>query len=413
MTQSKNLITTIVYIYNSYNDPLFQNLVLRYIKLLANNPYYEFHIITFEQKYYHITTNNKRVINDELNKLGIYWYPLIFHTGKFILFKKLYDFLLSTLVFIQIKFKTNANVIFSFTNISASFSIIFSKLFSMKMIVYSYEPHSLFLADMGIWSKHSLKYKLLSSIEKFAGINGNYILTGTKHMAKQLKIWGAKGKIIRAPTSVDENDFYFRRRGRLKTRKLLNLESRCVLLYIGKFGGLYYNKEIPRLFNILRSDISDLYFLIVTSNSLTEINTLFFNEGISDDNYFLTSKLDYDSIKNYISSSDIGLSAIPPTPSQKFRSPTKVGEYLMCGLPYITCKGVSEDDYFANKYNVGVVLNSFSSFDVNNSLSDFNKILNEDKSVLRARCRRIGIRYRSQSFVVNQLKKIYHDISNI
>ena len=47
MTQSKNLITTIVYIYNSYNDPLFQNLVLRYIKLLANNPYYEFHIITF------------------------------------------------------------------------------------------------------------------------------------------------------------------------------------------------------------------------------------------------------------------------------------------------------------------------------------------------------------------------------
>tara|TARA_B100000315_G_C14589141_1_gene594774 strand:- start:2357 stop:3598 length:1242 start_codon:yes stop_codon:yes gene_type:complete len=413
MTKSKNVVSTIVYIYNSYNDPLFQNLVLSYIKSLAKNDLYKFHIITFEQKYYRINNEERKVINDELNKMNIYWYPLIFHTGKFILIKKLYDFFISALVFSQIKLKENASVILSYTNISASFSIILSKIFSMKMIVYSYEPHSFFLVDMGLWSKRSLKYILLSSIEKYAGIKADYILTGTKHMVKQLKIWGAKGKIIRAPTSVNENEFYFRESGRLKTRKLLNIESRCVLLYIGKFGGLYYNKEIPRLFNILRSVNSNLYFLIVTSNSLTEINTLFLDEGISEDDYFLTSKLNYDSIKDYISSSDIGLSAIPPTPSQKFRSPTKVGEYLMCGLPYITCKGVSEDDYFANKYNVGVVLNSFSSFDVNNSLSDFNKILNEDKSVLRARCRRIGIRYRSQSFVVNQLKKIYHDISNI
>ncbi len=407
MTKGKS---TLVLIYNSFNDPLFQNLVLKYIKTLSKINKYSFYLITFEQENFKITGDEKRKLRYDLTKSGIYWYPLNYHTGELSLLKKLYDFINALLLVGKIRISKNTKAIFAFTNISASFGIIFSKIFSMKMIVYSYEPHSFFMAELDLWSKKSLKYKLLSSIEKFAGINGDYILTGTKYMVKELKLWGAKGKVIRAPTSVDEFDFTFREKGRKRIRARFKLFNRDVLIYIGKLGDLYFKDEVAELCKSLFDLRKNFFFLIVTSNNLDEINSLFQSAGLDSENYFITGNLAYDELKDYLSSADIGLSAVPPTPSQKYRSPTKVGEYLLCGLPYITCKGISEDDLYAEKYNVGVVLENFNKDNVRESMKKVNSLLEEEKNDIRKRCRKVGLDYRAKSNVDKILFKIYSEI---
>jgi hypothetical protein len=132
--------------------------------------------------------------------------------------------------------------------------------------------------------------------------------------------------------------------------------------------------------------------------------------GLSSDSYAVTGNLSYEEVKDYISSADIGLSGVPPTPAQKYRSPTKVAEYLLCGLPYITCKGVSEDDIYASEKNVGVVLESFNRKDVIEKLNDINVILSEEKESLRSRCRKVGIDYRGKSNVDKLLKEIFNEI---
>ena len=413
MKRLSNPKSTLVFIYNSFNDPLFQNLVLKYIKTLAKQNNYVFHVITFEQDNFAITDDEKRKIRMDLNRSGICWYPLNFHTGHFLLMKKLYDFLTALLLVGKIRLAKNTKVIFTFTNISASFGIIFSKIFSMKMIVYSYELHSLFLAELGLWSKKSLKYRLLSLTEKFAGIHGNYILTGTKHMVNELKKWGAKGKVIRAPTSVDEFEFCFGEQGRKRVRDKFALNDRDVLIYMGKFGGLYYKGEVAELCKSLFDLRQRLFFLIVTSNKYEEIDILFKNAGLDSENYTITGDLSYDEVKDYLSAADIGLSAVPPTPSQKFRSPTKVGEYLLCGLPYITCKGISEDDLYAEEYNVGAVVNSFDHRHVLRSMDQINLLLSEDKDTIRKRCREVGLAYRAKSNVDSQLAHIFSEIFNV
>ena len=55
MMRLSNEMSTLVFIYNSFNDPLFQNLVLTYIKTLAKKGNYVFYVITFEQDNYRIT----------------------------------------------------------------------------------------------------------------------------------------------------------------------------------------------------------------------------------------------------------------------------------------------------------------------------------------------------------------------
>jgi|TARA_B100001964_G_C14256382_1_gene612667 hypothetical protein len=380
---------------------------MSYVKTLAETKKYTFHLITFEQKKYALSEKEKSEINLSLNAQGIYWFPLKFHTGSFLLLKKIYDFVNLSILVSKIRFIYNAKMIISLSNVSASFAIIFAKLLKMKILIFNYEPHSLFQAELGVWSNGSLKYKLLNRIETYAGLQANYVLTGTKSMVKYLHSKGAKGTIFRAPSSIDENIYKFDPKARIRVRMRLGVEKNKILLYLGKFGGLYYESEIAKFCRILLEHDSRYFFLIVTPNDHLKINKMFFTAGLKKTEFTVTEAFSEAEVIEYISASDIGLSAIPPSPSQKYRSPVKVAEYLMCGLPYITCKGISEDDIYAKKNNVGVVVNSFTRKDIVASIDNINDIIQNDRMFLRQKCREVGISYRSKSNVDKILTDIF------
>lgn len=402
-----NRVKTLVFIYNSFNDPLFQNLVLTYVKTLAKTEGREFHVITFEQEQYTILEEDKFRIKKELASQNIYWYPLKFHTGKFILFKKVIDLVQAIGLVLKLRFIKKTKVIFAFANIAASFSVLFAKLLKMKMVIFSYEPHSEFLEELGIWSQSSMKYKLLNSLENYAGGNADFVLTGTKFMVERLHKRGAKGEVFRAPTGVSESVFYPTNESR-KLKEKYGLTGKKVLFYIGKFGDLYYTTEVPFLFEILKKEIPDLFFLVVTPTKLESVYELFDQEGVHKNDYMLIeSKLTLEEVNRHIGVADIGLSAVPPTPSQKYRSPTKVGEYLMCGVPFITSKGVSEDDLYAKMHNVGVVLEEFNEENIVKAVDEIKMLLQESKKAQKERCRKVGVEYRSKQHVVDVLENVY------
>src|SRR5690606_3034331 len=149
-----------------------------------------FHIITYEQKKYALTAQEKESILQELKDQNIYWYPLTYHTGKFILIKKSWDFFNGFLKVLFLKIKTRSQVLLSFTNIAGSVGFIFSKILNLKFIVFSYEPHSQFLADFGLWNRNSLKFKSLNKLENLMGKQGDYIITGTQYLVNKLKAGG-------------------------------------------------------------------------------------------------------------------------------------------------------------------------------------------------------------------------------
>jgi hypothetical protein len=229
-------------------------------------------------------------------------------------------------------------------------------------------------------------------------------------MIECLKERGVKGDLYRAPTGIDSGEIYPTKKS-LELRKKYGVVNKKVLFYIGKIGDLYYTNEIPMLFNMLRQEIPDLVFLVLTPNDLGYVNRLFEVEGVSKQDYkVIDGRMKRSSINEYIGVGDIGLCAVPPTPAQKFRSPTKVGEYLMAGVPFITSKGVSEDDIYAKKFNVGVVLEEFNRDVIALMVEDIKVLLDEPKEEQLKRCRKIGKEYRSKQYVVDVLKKIYSKI---
>ena len=400
----------IVLIYHSYRDPLFQNLMLEYLRTLVKSQGVKFYLITFEQEQYALTIGEICREQRILRQSGIFWYPTPYHAGRFLVLKKVFDLFQAIVLIGKLKQLTKSKLLVTFTNLSASIGIICAHLFRLKMLVYCYEPHTDVLVELGIWRKGSIKHRISRWIELYAGKRADFVMASTKYVADLLTDFKVKGRVVRAPVSVDENKFLFKSKGREKIRQIYDLKNRNVFLYLGKFGYLYYNEEIAKLCKTLFDNIDNSFFLIVTSNDQETIRRMFQRNGLPEGSFFVTGNLSYEEVKDYISAADIGLSAVPPTPSQKFRSPTKVAEYLLCGLPYITCEGVSEDDIYAKKYNVGAVVKSFHDNDILEGISPIRHLLNEDKAYLRKKCRNVGISYRGKSNIDHLFQQFFREV---
>jgi glycosyltransferase involved in cell wall biosynthesis len=407
--KEKNKNSIIIFTANNFRDPLFYGTVIVYLKAINADKKFNFHVISYESGEYGLKENETKSFYEELSNYNIHHYPLKWKPGKIKLFRKANEFLKGFFLAGRIAKKENAKAIFALANVAGAFSYIISRWYKLKLILFTYEPHSEFMTECGVWKKSSLKYKLLNRYERKMGMKADYIATGTKHMVERLHEWKSKAKIYRIPSCIDEEIFKFDQQQRDSIRKKLGIENKKVFIYLGKFGDLYYKEEIGELCKAIESAIPDSFFLILTPNSEEEITLLFLRKGVNQKNFHIT-RAALNDVPNFISAADMGIVAVPPLPAQKFRSPIKVGEYLSCGIPYIVCKGVSEDDSYAVNYNVGMVLNEFSSTEVKNNLGKLNELLNENKKEQQLRCRKIGIEYRGKQIAINAFHEIFNEI---
>jgi glycosyltransferase involved in cell wall biosynthesis len=389
--------SVIVFVYNSADDPLFKGNLLPLLQQMSRSqPDLRFELITYEQEQYPLTAQQRADRLREWAADRIYWHPLTWHSGSFKLAKKSYDLTLGLLLCTRLRLG-GARSIMGMCTVAGSFAFLIAKTLGLKYFAYQYEPHSEFMRDCGVWSEQSLAYRGLHYVEGLVGRHADLISTGTSHMIDRLQEWKSPALTYRLPTGVNEDRFQFsaEKRAAIRARYHLRADQR-VVLYLGKFGDLYYDQEVAELFRALLDELPDLHFLIATPDPPARIAGLMEQAGLPATCVTIT-RSSYEEVPAYISAADLGIVAVPPLPSQRFRSPIKVGEYLCCGLPYLVCRGVSEDDMVAIRDHVGVVVENFTAQEAKRVVPRIEELLTEDKDQLRARCRQAGIAYRGLS----------------
>jgi glycosyltransferase involved in cell wall biosynthesis len=389
--------SVIVFVYNSADDPLFKGNLLPLLQQMSRSQAdLRFELITYEQEQYPLSAQERADRVRAWAADRIYWHPLTWHSGSFKLAKKSYDLTLGLLLCTRLRLG-GARSIMGMATVAGSFAFIIAKALGLRYFAYQYEPHSEFMRDCGVWSEQSLAYRGLHYVEGLVGRHADLISTGTSHMIDRLHEWKSPAQTYRLPTSVNEQRFQFSPEGRatIRARHRLSAEQR-VVLYLGKFGDLYYSHEVAELFRALLNELPDLCFLVATPDDPAYIAGLMAQAGLPAERVIIT-RSSYEEVPAYISAADLGVVAVPPLPSQRFRSPIKVGEYLCCGLPYLVCRGVSEDDTVALRDQVGVVVENFTAEEARLAVPRVKELLAEDKNQLRARCRQAGIAYRGLS----------------
>ncbi|MGH1367090.1 MAG: hypothetical protein ACRBCL_00635 [Maritimibacter sp.] len=386
----------VIFLYNRFFDPLVQGNFWLFIKdyLEDEDAPVRFHVITFEDENFPLTPEQLAQV-DIWRDAGLEWTPLDWHPGMG-LATKLRDVFAGFLTLAKLRAKGWKHII-AFCAIAGAFSYLCATVLRMRLFIHSYEPHSEISRDAGAWSEESKQYKITRILEKRSAKFAHVIASGTRFMGDRLNKWKARATFFRIPSVVNDTKFSFDPEARRTTRKSLGIEqNQSVVLYTGKFGGLYYGIETARAFSCMLEHDPSLHMLIVSPNAPEDIQDLFDQAKVPAHRYSICQS-SYDEIERYYSAGDIGLITIPPGPGQKFRSSIKVGEYLCAGMPFLTSTGVSEDYIHAQEQDVGVVVDSFDDACIHAAWPEIERYFEESPDEKRQRCRSFGVSYRGFS----------------
>ncbi len=194
------------------------------------------------------------------------------------------------------------------------------------------------------------------------------------------------------PCCIDHTAFTLRAPGpRKAARARLGIdEAATVLVYLGSVGTNYLLKEMLRFFSRLRLVRPGSKFLFIGWLERAEVFAAARAEGIdipSDD--ILIQPSEHGEVSFWLAACDIAVALRRPGFSSLGASPTKLGEYLACGLPVVVNDGVGDVREIVERLDAGAVLSSMSDREMDEVVSRLDDILAVDAHDLRERSRKI------------------------
>lgn len=146
---------------------------------------------------------------------------------------------------------------------------------------------------------------------------------------------------------------------RRRVRDELGLDGRRVILHLGALGGLYLTEEIADLLAAAKAEDPGTFAMFLTQSDPEKIVPLLKARGFGEGDYF-AGRVAAADVQGYLEAADVGLSVVKATFATQSRSPTKIPEYLACGLPIISNRGVGDVDELIETNKVGVMLDGHS-----------------------------------------------------
>lgn len=219
-----------------------------------------------------------------------------------------------------------------------------SRRAGVPLIVESYEPHADYMADSGVWSRLGPYYNYSKWQEALVERDADHLVTVTDGYREHLVGTGVPAERISVvPSVTDLHKFRYSPDDRHHVRSQLGIDDRPVGVYLGKFGGLYYQEEAYRIFGrTYELSGRHMHILVLTGEPRSIVQERLEAVGIprSDQTVFQADHVD---VPRFLSASDMAFSTIRYLPHGKYQSPVKNGEYWASGLPILLTDGVSDD----------------------------------------------------------------------
>lgn len=250
-----------------------------------------------------------------------------------------------------------------------------------KYYVESFEPHSEYMLATGVWSYWDIRYHIQRFYERKQRKTASILFTVSLNFKNYLNDIENIQTAYALPCVVDLKSFEFSTNSRHEIRQRYGLhQDRVVGIYVGKFGGLYYENESFRLFRSMMDLIPDLFIFILTPQHNEYITDKLSEFGVAAENVWF-GKVRYNEVAWYLSASDMAFSLHKSTKWSFAFSPIKNGEYWANGLPILSPNSIGDDSDIITEKGGGIII------DLESGISDYQvlqlqnliKMLNADR----------------------------------
>ncbi|MCE2995554.1 MAG: glycosyltransferase [Cyclobacteriaceae bacterium] len=229
---------------------------------------------------------------------------------------------------------------------------------NIPFVVESFEPHAESMIESGVWTKLDPRYWIELFFENQQIKAAGKIFPVSYHHKRRLMEEGlSESKIIVIPCCVALDKFKFDAGKRSMIRQQLGItESQTVGIYVGKYGGIYYDEEAFDLYRKAFDFFGTSFRLIIlTEQDRGEVIKKCLARGI-EANFVFVQRAKHEEVNAYLSAADFAFSTIKPVPSRLYCSPIKNGEYWANGLPILTEMNIGDDSDIIAEEGGGVIV---------------------------------------------------------
>lgn len=222
--------------------------------------------------------------------------------------------------------------------------------------VESFEPHADYMVESGVWKSYDPRYMMQNRWERMQKKTASGLMPVAENFKRKLLQGGVDSrKIMVVPCSVDSLKFRFNPEAREKIRINAGIQpEHPVGIYVGKFGGIYYDRQAFALFREAFSHFQDFFLIILSPGEKEKIIRRLKEAGINDRYYI--KNVHHHEIPGWLSAADFGFAPIKPANSRKYCSPIKTGEYWANGLPVLILDGIGDDSEIIKREGGGAIL---------------------------------------------------------
>ena len=382
--------------YDGMLEPLGQSQVLAYLEKLAATR--DIHLLSFEKSGDWADEDQRKRIQSRIAAAGIHWHPRRYHKQPSSL-ATAWDIFIGTLSTLWLVLRHRIRIIHARSYVVAIMAWVVTGLTGAKFLFDMRGFWADERIDGGLWPRDGRMYRVAKWFERKFLLNADHVVSLTQAGVREMQAFdylqGRMPPLSIIPTCANLQRFKPMAAPRDKS---------LVLGYVGSVGTWYMFDSTVACFLRLLKLRPDARMLIINRNEHAYIRERMSAGGIADDAYELRSASHAD-MPAQMARMHITAFFIKPVFSKQASAPTKLAEFLGCGIPCLSNSGVGDMAQILESGRVGVAVDSFEPEALDKGLLRLLALLDEPD--IHERCAAVAHRHFSLEQGVSDYQGIY------
>lgn len=271
--------------------------------------------------------------------------------------------------------------------------------------VESFEPHSEYMAESGIWKKYDPRFLIQRYFERRIRQTARALLPVSKHYRDRLITERVPAeKIIVQPCCVNLDHLAFSTEPRTRIRNNYKIPMDAIVgIYVGKFGHMYYDVEAFELYAKAFQFYGDNFHLIILSADAPAMIMEYIRKFQLPTKRIVFRVAPHGDVKDYLSAADFAFATFRWAPSKKYLSPIKNAEYWANGLPILLESGIGDDSDIVQIEGGGVIVDIARP---ENAFAAMKKLIAEGREKLAEKIEKIAFTHRRLGLIRESYERL-------
>jgi glycosyltransferase involved in cell wall biosynthesis len=340
--------------YDGMLEPLGQSQVLAYLERLAER--YAVTLLSFEKKADLADAARLAAVRRRIEQAGIEWTRLRYHKAPSAP-ATAFDIAAGTVAALRLARRRRAEIVHARSYIAALIGLAVKRATGARLL---FDMRGLWAderVDAGWWPRGGRLYRVAKGIERRLLRGADHIVTLTQAAAREIASFpylAGSAPISVIPTCADLDRF---------APEGPKAAGPPVLGFVGTASAWSMVPELLRFHGLLVEREPAARLLIVNRHEQDYIGACIKDAGTDRERVEIVAA-DHDAVPGLIRRMTIGTALKQPSYSQLGCAPTKLAEYLGCGIPVLVNRGIGDVAEIVTGHQVGVVLDGFEEADL-------------------------------------------------